>query len=76
MQHTAKDIVALVRATNGSEFAMSGSEAELLVNLFASAAASDAAVKATEKASSSMLESFDKAVAIVVGDHQLELVRS
>jgi hypothetical protein len=44
-QHTASDIVSLVRATSNGEFSLSGSEAELLVNLFASVAAAEAACK-------------------------------
>jgi hypothetical protein len=44
LPRTPTDIVSLIRAVNGSEFSLSGSEAELLVKLFASAAAvSDAA---------------------------------
>jgi hypothetical protein len=44
-QHTASDIVSLVRATSNGEFSLSGSEAELLVTLFASVAAAEAACK-------------------------------
>jgi hypothetical protein len=39
LPRTPSDIVSLIRAVNGSEFSLSGSEAELLVKLFASAAA-------------------------------------
>lgn len=48
--HTASEIVALIRATNGAEFALSGHEAELLVNLFASVAACTARADETRQA--------------------------
>jgi hypothetical protein len=42
-QHTAADIVSMIRATKNGEFALSASEAELTVRLFASIAVGAAA---------------------------------
>jgi hypothetical protein len=64
LPRTPTDIVSLIRAVNGSEFSLSGSEAELLVKLFASAAASEEGVKATR-------EAWDRASAIINNEERV-----
>jgi len=61
--HTAADIVALIRQTSNGEFSLSGSEAELLLKLYASAEIEQAKGKVV---------TFSPRPVVQVGDHAPE----
>jgi hypothetical protein len=69
--HTSSDIVALIRAKNfNGSFSMSNSEACLLVDLFASVAATRAERDMLVEAANSLSDRTQRV--IIVGDHDPE----